>query len=103
MRKLWPPYYDDFTLRVWAAVTSVVVSSVLWALAFSKPDSVMYCLMVPGAFAEMIVARRGVEEGITLPGLIAWMVTNAAFYYFIAWWLIRAFQPVKVWWPTKRS
>jgi len=101
MRKLWPPTYDDFSIRVWAAIVSLVTNSVLWTLALSRSEAAFWLLLFPGMFPAAVLGCD-FEDRCTSVGVAAWVLTDLVCYYFIAWWLIRAFQPSTSWWPEKR-
>src|SRR5262249_56404416 len=55
MRKLWPPTYDDFSIRVWAAIVSLVTNSVLWTLALSRSETAFWLLLFPGLFPAPVL------------------------------------------------
>jgi hypothetical protein len=106
MRKLWPPYYDDASLRLWATSVSVVINLIVVVLAFSG-SVFSFTLGMPGwmvFMAFMVVKSRGIEEAtVNLSAIIIGFLVNFGFYYFIARWVFSAFQPVQGWWPEKRS
>jgi hypothetical protein len=108
MRKLWPPAYDDFSVRTWAVTSSALVNlfGLFWCL-YGDVTHILWWLAFPGYFAFALVAGASIEEANSIPlvsvGVAAWLVTNLIFYYFVARFIISAFQPVKGWWPEKRS
>ena len=105
MRKLWPPTYDDFSVRMWAAIVSVMVNSLLWAFMFLGAQGAFWWL-VPGVLpAAAISAIAGYNfEGPTIPVIAAFtcIVADFGFYYLISWVLINMFTRSTDWWPTKR-
>src|SRR5262245_58199491 len=97
MRKLWPPTYDNVSVRLWAAATSAVVVLLLWLLAMNTDSDTLYWLFAfPGMLPAMVItsiSQGDVEGTITPLALIAWIVADFALYYFVAWVFIRAFRP----------
>jgi hypothetical protein len=105
MRRLWPLYYDDFSLRLWAAAVSVSINLIIALLVYLRVafENILWT-SVPAIFTYALVTRQGSEEaGLNWPGLIAALAANLLFYYFIAWLAIGSFRPAKPWWPEKRS
>lgn len=102
MRKLWPPTYDDFSVRVWAAVISILVNALLWIFVSAGSFVAFLFLAFPGIFPAVILGS-GIEDRFNWIGAGAWILTELAFYYFIAWWLIGAFRPATNWWPEKKA
>jgi hypothetical protein len=105
MRKLWPPYHDEFSFRLWAASGSVFMN-LLVALLLFIPNAfwISFLVGLPGWFAFMIVGRQGIEEAdFNLWAIVAGLLVNFGFYYAIARWVFSAFQPVSSWWPEKRT
>jgi hypothetical protein len=105
MRKLWPPTYDDFSIRIWATIVSAIVSLLLWAFFVFGSETAFLILLVPGMFPVVMISGHGIEEldHLTWTIIIAWVLTQFAFHYCIAWWLIGSFRPRTSWWPTPRS
>ncbi|HEY6307393.1 MAG TPA: hypothetical protein VI488_13140 [Candidatus Angelobacter sp.] len=108
MRELWPPTYDDFSVRGWAAALSGSVNLILGLLLYlHRVGFELLFLYLPGFFAYMFVyslANHGIEvASVSRLGLVAAVIANFALYYFVAWWLIRAFRPATNWWPAKHS
>jgi hypothetical protein len=108
MRKLWPPSHDDFRIGVWAVLSSGAVS--LFGAIFCFLGDVTHILWwfaFPGYFAFAVIAGASIEEANSIPlvslGVAAWLTVNFVFYYFVMRFVLRAFQPVKGWWPEKRS
>ena len=107
MRRLWPPAYDDFSIRVWAASFAILLNLVGAVLIFRGGlTDILWWFGFPGAFAFVPVAGGGIEEvdgWRAWCGFAAWLLANGVFYYFVARFFIRLFQPVNGWWPEKRS
>ena len=104
MRKRWPPIYDDFSVNVWAALSSVFVNLLgLICIAFGFIN-VLWWVGFPGLFA-FVLLNGGIEEANSVwrisVGISSWVVINLLFYYFIARWVISAFRPVRGWWPER--
>ncbi|MFI5103837.1 MAG: hypothetical protein ACHP79_02830 [Terriglobales bacterium] len=103
MRKLWPPYYDDFSHRVWACILSVSINLTIGLLMYLR-ISLLLWTRVPAVLSYMAIAGRNSEEpDVNWPGLIVALTVNLLFYYFIAWLAINIFRQTKAWWPEKRS
>jgi hypothetical protein len=105
MRRLWPPYYDEFSLRLWASAASTFMN-MLVVLALFIPNAFWISFLVgfPGWFAFMLVGRQGIEEAdFNFWAIVAGLLVNLGAYYLIARWVFAAFQPVRGWWPEKRS
>lgn len=107
MRKLWPPTYDDVSVRFWAAAVSVSANLALVSVLYLH----LVCLEIlflygPALFSYTLVSalvNRGIEsDSVSWLGLIAATLVNLGFYYFVSWWLISAFRPARSWWPEKR-
>ena len=107
MHKLWPPTYDNLSVRLWAAAISVVVILFLWLLVkTTDSDTVFWFFAFPGMFPAMIVTgitHGDIEGSLTPLAFMAWLLTEFAFYYSIAWVFISAFRPATNWWPEKRA
>lgn len=105
MRRLWPPTYDRFTVRLWAAASSAAINLLLVALFFTRLESVFWW-MLPGLIPAFAVgAMSGVPEGkfaLVLGGAI-FLIGNFGFYYLVSWVLINLFIPSTNWWPEKRT
>jgi hypothetical protein len=107
VRKLWPPTYDDFSIRTWAALSSIAVNlaGLLCCLWFDAIN-VFWWIGFPGLFAFLLI-NGSIEEASSVwrvsAGLALWAVLNLISYYFVARFVIRALQPVKGWWPEKQS
>jgi hypothetical protein len=107
VRKLWPPTYDDFSVRTWAALSSILVNLAgLLCWFWFGALNVLWWIGFPGLFAFLLF-NGSIEEASSLGriciGMAAWVVINLLFYYFVARFVIRAFQPVKYWWPERQS
>ena len=107
MRTLWPPTYDEISIRVWAAAGSLLVNLVLGLLICFRLAGIGVAIFsFPALFAYILVytiVNHGIEvDTVSWLGVIIAAVINFGFYYLIFWWLISAFQPAKSWWPEKR-
>lgn len=106
MRKIWPPTYDDFSVRIWAAILSTIINLLLWSFAMLGAQFAFFGLF-PGlipAFAIAAIIWHGVEgSGITILGFTTVIAANFGFYYLICWVFINLFRPATNWWPEKHS
>ena len=106
MTKLWPPTYDDFSIRFWAAAVSAAINLVAGLLVYFHAVAEPFFLLffAPGLIVFMLVTRQDFEgANFGWFGLSAGIVVNFVFYYLVAWVLIRSFRPATNWWPAKRS
>jgi|SRR5579864_5359696 len=105
MRKLWPPTYDRFSVRLWSLFGSAAINLLLSALLLSGSEYV-YWWMVPGFLPAFAVgAMSGFPDGkfAQVLGGAIFLVGNLGFYYLVSWVLISMFTPSTNWWPEKRS
>jgi len=82
---------------------SLLLNLSFYLLACFAPglDNV-YLFFLPGLL-PVIIMTGGWFVSLNVFGQALMLVVNLAFYYFIAWWLIRAFQPARGWWPTRSA
>jgi hypothetical protein len=101
MRKLWPPTHDRFSIRVWAAIISFLLTLgfVVLALLCPQADS-FYMFFVPGLLPVLIITG-GWFSSLAPLGIVLMLALNMAFYFLVAWWLISAFEAKTNWWPAK--
>jgi hypothetical protein len=104
MRKLWPVYYDDLSLRVWSSAASICLTLIVVLLVII-PDGfwASFFLGAPGWLAFMAIAGPIEEADFNFWAILAGLLVNLGFYYLIARWMFAAFQPVRGWWPEKRT
>jgi hypothetical protein len=105
VRKLWPPTYDDFSIRFWAAAASGTINfAIAILLYFRLALFIILWTMAPAILTFMFVSRQDFEgASFSWSGLIAGIAANFVFYYLVAWLFIRAFRPATNWWPEKRA
>ena len=106
MGKLWPPTCDDFSARFWAAVASVVVNGAAGLLVYGHAvtEPFFFLFFAPGLYAFMLVTHQDLEGArFSWLGFIAGGAANFAFYYLVAWLLIRSFRHATNWWPERRA
>src|SRR5215472_14263334 len=108
MRKLWPPTYDDCSVRLWAIASSFIFNLLFFLLAWLNPATQgLYIFFIPGMiFAMTAGALSGGEAGgsvIVVISAVIGLLANLGFYYLVSWVFINMFRPATNWWPEKRS
>ena len=101
MRKLWPPTYDNVSVRVWAAFISAAINLLLCVLFFSGSEVVFWGALpgiMPAIFLSAM-AGYGEWEFIPIVGTAVVIACNFCFYYLVSWILINMFTPSTNWWP----
>jgi hypothetical protein len=107
VRKFWPLTQDDFSIRLWAALSSAFLNLVgLLCCLWFGVIKVLWLVGFPGALAFLLI-NGSIEEASSVwwvsIGIAAWVFINLVFYYYVVRFVISAFQPVKDWWPERQS
>lgn len=105
MRKIWPPTYDRFSIRLWAVFGSVAINLLLCVLFFSGSEAVFWWAL-PGIMPAFAVgAMSGFPDGkfAQVLGGTIFLVGNLGFYYLVSWILINMFTRSTNWWPEKQT
>jgi hypothetical protein len=108
MRTFWPPTFDYVSIRMWAAAVSGAVNLGLGLVLYLHHADVAFAFLYLPSFFTYILVYSVVNHGIEVAtfsqiGLVAAGAVSFVFYYVLAWWLIKAFQPATNWWPAKRT